>query len=77
MPHVVCIPKCVRPVARIAGRAPGSFYGLRIQAPMIGFSIAGKNFPNKVLARQQAKLLRSPFQTGVRDGISTPGVQGE
>ena len=35
-----------------------------------------ENFPNKVLARQQAKLVRSLFQTGVRDGMTTFGAQG-
>lgn len=34
---------------------------------MIGYTIMGKNLPNKVLARQEANPVRSPFQTWVGD----------
>ena len=46
------------------------------QAQGSAFPSREKNSPNKVLAHQQAKLVKSPFQTGVHDGMATFGAQG-
>jgi len=45
----------------------GSFFGYQNGRLMIGYTIAGKDLPNKVLARQEAELVRSPFQTELHD----------
>jgi hypothetical protein len=34
---------------------------------VIGYTIAGKKLPNRVLARQEADPVMSPFQTEVRN----------
>ena len=58
------------------GKLPtASFFGLRHRAPGSASPSREKKSPNKVLARQQANLLKSLFQGGVRDGLATFGVQ--
>jgi hypothetical protein len=42
---------------------------------VIGYTITGKNFPNKVLARQEAKSSGHRFKPGCV--ITTLGVQGD
>ena len=72
-----CLAFCTFTTQKNRGKSHRFLFWTPTLSARIGFSIAGKEFPNKVLARQQAKLVKSLFQTGVRDGLSTFGVQGE
>lgn len=80
VPRVVCVPRVAeRLQLTIAGgmSAEGvpfldsddKRHGSAVPSP-------DNDFLNKVLARQQARFVKSPFQTGVRGLMSTLDVQG-